>query len=198
MIHIVAYAGAALLKRQASPFPEPIHVVEAGETVGVSEYVIYEPYNIITDRNQFVYVAESGATAVVTTELDEHTSFYLDSNFLYAAVTDSPHAYISFQNSGTSCGIRGDFVFTTSDSNKCSSEGPFSISVADGGELVYGSGEGSFQVCGEDKHVSLQVPPSTRNPIDAEMQLVFDATGILLVGCANVDLLFPATFTGDS
>ena len=99
---------------------------------------------------QQVYVASSGTDATVTT--GDGTLFYISDDFLYADIPETPHGYMSFENSGTSCGSHANLVFTTSDSNKCSSQGPFSVDSE--GTLVYGTEGGSFQVCGEGQYVS--------------------------------------------
>ena len=103
-----------------------------------------------TSCSQQVYVASSGGDATVTT--GDSTLFYLSDEFLYADILGTPHGYVSFENSGTSCGSHANLVFTTSDSNKCSSQGPFSIDSD--GTLVYGTGGGTFQVCGAGQYVS--------------------------------------------
>ena len=90
-------------------------------------------------------------TPVLSTFL--RTPFYIAASQLYADTSSgvAPHAFVSFDNSGTSCGTFGPLVFTTSDTNKCSQQSGF---VFDGTTLVFGTSGGSFEMCGTDNHVS--------------------------------------------
>ncbi|EKM54638.1 uncharacterized protein PHACADRAFT_210435 [Phanerochaete carnosa HHB-10118-sp] len=150
----IALGNAVPSKRQTLGSPAALNVVQDGEILGE------------------LFVTGVGATATVTA--DTGTSFYISSDFdfLYADIDDTSHAYVNFQNFGTTCGTTGDLIFTTSDSNKCSSQGPFS--VTESGVLQYESGPGSFLVCGTDQHIA------------------FISSGSAPSGCANVELKFLA------
>lgn len=72
---------------------------------------------------------------------------------LFASISDTPHVFLNFANSGTSCGDTGNVVFTVSDTNKCAEPSPFALTSE--GHIAFHSGTGTFLVCGADKHVSL-------------------------------------------
>lgn len=71
---------------------------------------------------------------------------------LFASISDTPHAFLNFANSGTSCGDTGDVAFTVSDTNKCAESSPFALTSE--GHIAFHSGTGTFLVCGTDEHVS--------------------------------------------
>ncbi|KAI0346820.1 hypothetical protein BDW22DRAFT_1424934 [Trametopsis cervina] len=100
-----------------------------------------------------LWVDDTNGSAKVnppTSTSSETFSISSPTDFLYVSFPGSPHAYISFSNIGTSCGTSGPLVFTTSNSNKCSQQPQFEIS--NNSELIP-SVQGSFQVCGTDKHL---------------------------------------------
>lgn len=71
---------------------------------------------------------------------------------LFASIANTPHAFLNFANSGTTCGDTGDIVFTVSDTNKCAESSPFALTSE--GHVAFHSGAGTFLVCETDNHAS--------------------------------------------
>ena len=100
--------------------------------------------------SQPIFVNDAG-TAIVNPPGLSTQSFSIDpsSSLLFVSLPNSPHAIISFQNSGTHCGPSGPLLFGNSNSNKCSQQPSWRLESDN--EVIVTSVEGLFEVCAEDQ-----------------------------------------------
>ena len=105
--------------------------------------------------SQPIFVNDAG-TAIVNPPGPSTQSFSIDpsSSLLFVSLQNSPHAIISFQNSGTHCGSSGPLLFGSSNSNKCSQQPSRSL-TSDNAEVIVKSMDGVFEICNQTYQVSV-------------------------------------------